>query len=367
MALFTVFMYFLQCYLNGEQRWKSAGLVLTVTMLLISSYYFLYMIAFFAVFYILIYSIMQRYSLKRTVGKVAGLGGMGILGVLIGGVALVPIADTFLESARAGVLAAKGTSHLLSPYKGKTLGTIVARFFSNHMLGIDKDYTGYLNYYEGMILAVSILTVFAVSYFIVKKSTRVKALVLTVFLVFLTIMPLTSRILVFTKHSYRWTFMICFVEALVIGCFLQDVFREKNRKTVLAGSILAIIICGGLLVWMYSFKNIKPDHKVTAGVIGFLAVYLILFAVGTSVKKMYRIFPAAVLLVLICELFVLDYPSLWHRESPTRNQVATEYYNDGTKEAVAMLKEQDDSVYRIEKSYTSASENDGMSQGNTVR
>jgi len=53
-------------------------------------------------------SIMQRYSLKRTVGKVAGLGGMGILGVLIGGVALVPIADTFLESARAGVLAAKG-------------------------------------------------------------------------------------------------------------------------------------------------------------------------------------------------------------------------------------------------------------------
>lgn len=94
-----------------------------------------------------------------------------------------------------------------------------------------------------------------------------------------------------------------------------------------------------------------------------MAVYLILFAVGTSVKKMYRIFPAAVLLVLICELFVLDYPSLWYRESPTRNQVATEYYNDGTKEAVAMLKEQDDSVYRIEKSYTSASENDGMSQG----
>ena len=94
-----------------------------------------------------------------------------------------------------------------------------------------------------------------------------------------------------------------------------------------------------------------------------MTVYLILFAVGTSVKKMYRIFPAAVLLVLICELFVLDYPSLWHRESPTRNQVATEYYNDGTKEAVAMLKEQDDSVYRIEKSYTSASENDGMSQG----
>ena len=72
---------------------------------------------------------MQRYSLKRTAGKVAGLGGMGILGVLIGGVALVPIADTFLESARAGVLAAKGTSHLLSPYKGKSAGNDCGQIF----------------------------------------------------------------------------------------------------------------------------------------------------------------------------------------------------------------------------------------------
>ena len=79
MALFTVFMYFLQCYLNGEKRWKNAGLVLTVTMLLFASYYFLYMIAFFAVFYVVIYSIMQKRSIKSAAGKMIGLGGMGIL------------------------------------------------------------------------------------------------------------------------------------------------------------------------------------------------------------------------------------------------------------------------------------------------
>lgn len=49
--------------------------------------------------------------------------------------------------------------------------------------------------------------------------------------------------------------------------------------------------------------------------------------------------------------FALNYPSLWHRESPTRSQLATEYYNDGTKDAAAYLKAQDDSLYRIEKSY----------------
>lgn len=363
MALFTIFMYFLQCYLNGEQRWKNAGLVITVTLLLFSSYYFLYMIVFFSAFYVIIYSIIQKQAPKKTAGKVVGLGGMGVLGVLIGGVALVPIADTFLESARTNVLSGSGTSGLLKPYKGRTLGTILARFFSNQMLGIDKDYTGYINYYEGMVLAVSILTIFAVSYFIIKKSTRVRTLGLTAFLILLIIMPITSRILVFTKYSYRWTFMVCFLEALVIGFFIQDLRREKDRKTILLSSILAVVLCGGMLAAVYSFKNITPDRKVTVRVTAFFVIYLVLLLAGTCIRKLQKFFAVTVLAVLICELFVLNYPTLWHRESPTRNQMATEYYNDGTKEAAASLKEQDDSVYRIEKSYESASENDGMSQG----
>ena len=130
MALFTVFMYFLQCYLNGEKRWKNAGLVLTVTMLLFASYYFLYMIAFFAVFYVVIYSIMQKRSIKSAAGKMIGLGGMGILGTLIGGIALVPIADTFLESARAGAVSGGSTSGLFHPYKGKKSGKNCSQCFS---------------------------------------------------------------------------------------------------------------------------------------------------------------------------------------------------------------------------------------------
>ena len=273
MALFTVFMYFLQCYLNGEKRRKNAGLVLTVTMLLFASYYFLYMIAFFAVFYVVIYSIMQKRSIKSAAGKMIGLGGMGILGTLIGGIALVPIADTFLESARAGAVSGGSTSGLFHPYKGKTLGTIFARFFSNQMLGIDKDYSGNLNYYEGIVLAVSILTVFAISYFLVKKATRVKAIFLTALMVFLVVMPFTSRVLVFTKNSHRWCFMICFVEALAIGLFLQDVFREKNKKTVLCGGALATIIYAAMMVFVYSFKNIKVNNKIAAEVCAFFVVY----------------------------------------------------------------------------------------------
>ena len=363
MALFTVFMYFLQCHLDGDRRWKNAGLVLTVTLLLFASYYFLYMIAFFAVFYVIIYSVMQKYSFKRTAGKMVGLGGMGILGTLIGGIALIPIADIFLESARAGAVSGGSTSGLLHPYKGKTLGTIVARFFSNQMLGIDKDYSGNLNYYEGMVLAVSILTIFAVSYFIIKKTTRVRALVLTALMIFLAVMPVTSRILVFTKNSHRWCFMLCFVEALAIGLFLQDVFREKNKKTVLCGGILAVIIYAAMLAYVYSFKSIKVDNKIMAEVCVFFVAYLLILVVGTNIRKLHRIFPATVLVVLACELFILNYPSLWHRESPTRSQLATEYYNDGTKEAAAYLKTQDDSLYRVEKSYRSTAENDGMAQG----
>lgn len=363
MALFTVFMYFLQCYLNGEKRWKNAGLVLTVTMLLFASYYFLYMIAFFAVFYLLIYSIIEKRSVKSTVGKVVGLGGMGILGVLMGGIALIPIADTFLESARSGALNGSVTSGILNPYKSKTIGTIFARFLSNQILGIDKDYTGSLNYYEGMVLAVSILTILAVSYFIIKKSTRVHTIILTVLVIFLSVMPVTSRILIFTKSAHRWCFMICFAEALIIGLFLQEVLRERNKKTVLGGGILAVILYAALLIYIYSFKNIKINNKIVAEVSTFFVVYLILVLIVTNIKKLYKIGSTVILAVLVCELFILNYPSLWHRESPTRNQLATEYYNDGTTDAVNYLKSQDDSLYRIEKSYRSTAENDGMAQG----
>lgn len=363
MALFTVFMYFFQCYLNGEKRWKNAGLVLTVTILLFASYYFLYMIAFFAVFYLLVYSIIEKRSVQSTVGKVVGLGGMGILGVLMGGIALIPIADTFLESARSGALNGSVTSGILNPYKSKTIGTIFARFLSNQILGIDKDYTGSLNYYEGMVLAVSILTILAVSYFIIKKSTRVRTIILTVLVIFLSVMPVTSRILIFTKSAHRWCFMICFAEALIIGFFLQDVLRERNKKTVLGGGILAVILYAALLIYIYSFKNIKINNKIVAEVSTFFVVYLILVLIVTNIKKLYKIGSTVILAVLVCELFILNYPSLWHRESPTRNQLATEYYNDGTTDAVNYLKSQDDSLYRIEKSYRSTAENDGMAQG----
>ena len=95
----------------------------------------------------------------------------------------------------------------------------------------------------------------------------------------------------------------------------------------------------------------------------FFVVYLILVFIVTNIKKLYKIGSTVILAVLVCELFILNYPSLWHRESPTRNQLATEYYNDGTTDAVNYLKSQDDSLYRIEKSYRSTAENDGMAQG----
>ena len=362
-ALFTVFMYFLQCYLDGGSRWKSAGLVIVVTMLLLSSYYFLYMTAAFAVVYVVIYSILQRRKIKDTVRNVLGLGGMGALGVMLGGAALMPILDTFLESARADVLSGKDTSSLLRPYKGRTLGTIIARFFSNQMLGIEKEYTGSVNYYEGIVLAVSILTIFAVCYFLVKKRTRIRTVIFTTLAVLLAILPVTSRILVFTTSVHRWSFMLCFVEALVIGLFIQDVCREKEKKTVLVGSILAVLLCGTMLAYVYHFPRIKVNTKAAAGVCVFLITYAVLLNAGIWIKKLQKMLPTAIMAVLVCELFVLNYPTLSYRESPTRNQMATEYYNDGTKEAAFWLKTQDDSVYRVEKSYRSTAENDGMAQG----
>ena len=111
------------------------------------------------------------------------------------------------------------------------------------------------------------------------------------------------------------------------GC----VQRKEQKNSSDRQHTPAIVICGGLLAWMYSFKNIKPDHKVTAGVIGFFGSLSDIICSWNFCKKMYRIFPAAVLLVLICELFVwiIRLCGIVNLRPEIRWQ--TEYYNDGTK------------------------------------
>lgn len=366
MALFTIFMYFLQCYLDEDVKWKNIGLVISVTLLLFSSYYFLYMIAAFSVFYMIVTAVINRMKLKKFFRKIVGLGLMGVLGVFIGGIALMPVMDTFLESARADVLTKSSSINLWRPYNIKKIGNFVARFFSSNLLGAGSEYTGMLNYYEAAVLSVSLLTIFAVCYFIIKKSTRFRTLILAAVSIILLIMPLTSRILVFTAEAHRWTFMICFGEAIVIEYFIHDIATECDRMRISITAVASAVLFAAGMLFIHSCAKkgyYEINVKVCICVCGFFMLYAAVLVIGSWVQRLKCFMIPALFLLLVGELTILNYPSLNWREVPTRSQLATEYYNDGTKEAIDYIEQTDDGVYRVDKTYESASENDGMGQG----
>lgn len=366
-ALFTVFMYLVYLHVEDKEHSRNWILVLFITLMLFTNYYFLYMSGVIGALYIVIYMVCRRESWKKTLMKLAGLAGMGVLGICIGGVCLIPTLNIFSGSTRSDAVNMKYFDSMIKPYKPKWLYAFLARFFSNNTLGIADKYSGISNYYEMAMLFTSSLFTFSVPYLITRKKLRLRTIVLTAMSVVALFLPITGKLLTMNSHTQRWSFMLCFLEALAVGMFVKLLMTERNKVSALisvAVGILFTAVSYGLLFWGKSQKYYKKlDTTVLLICAVFILAYAILILAKSFTLRADRYFPVILTAVLMAELLAANYPSINMRKSPTRNQVATEFYNDGSAEAAEMIRGRDDSVYRVSKTYESASENDGMAQG----
>ena len=73
----------------------------------------------------------------------------------------------------------------------------------------------------------------------------------------------------------------------------------------------------------------------------------VLLFLHLSEKLRQRLLPAIMLLVLIAELAVQNMPSLYDRDFLTKEGFAHNFYNDGTQDASAKIRTEDESLYRI--------------------
>lgn len=361
-AMFTVFLYLVQRFVEEEEKSRNGILVLWITLMLFTNYYFLYMSGLMGALYVLVYLLFRKKNWKVIVRKLLELAGMGILGICIGGGCLVATWNVFRDSIRAGTVALD-LSSAVKPYDLSWLLGFLARLFSNNAMGIGDGYTGPGNYYEIAMLCTSGLFFYGIFYLLLKKQTRRKTLCLTGIVLVLLALPFTGKIFTMNSGTQRWSFALCLLEALVIGIFLKCLRVERDRRkiryTVTAGLIFGAISCG-LLLWGQGQGYYDLYLKYLALAVGFLLIYgIFLLAWGSGKSR-----SGSVLLTLLCvELAVSNYPTLNFRENPTRSQVAVEYYNDGSREAAAASAAGETGPYRIAKTYQSASENDGMAQG----
>lgn len=366
LVMFTVFLYLVYLYTEEQEKSRNGILVLWVAWMLFTSYYFLYMTAFASGVFVVLYMIFNRKSPKQLFKKLAGLAGMGILGMGIGGACLIPTLNTFTESTRSTAVGAVPLAALFFPNGADTLYSFLARFFSNNTMGIANDYTGAGNYYEIAMLFTSSFFLIALPYLLTKKETCVKTLVLTILSVLALVFPVSGKLFTLTLGSHRWTFLLCFLEAYACAVALGMLWDEEKQWRIVVSLIAAAALTGGsyfLLIQAEKQEYFELDYRVMILYGVFLVIYGCLLLAKGWVRPLRIVLPGIMILVLCVEVLVNEYPTVNERLNPTRSQLAVEGYNDGTREAVASIPERDTTPYRVVKTYESASENDGIAQG----
>lgn len=367
-VMFTVFMYLVYVFVENSEQSKNWILVPWITLMLLSNYYFLFSSAVMGAGYVIIYLICKKAPVKKIMCKLLQLAAMGILGVLIGGIGFVAILDNFVSSARTGDIGVIW-SHMFTPFSLQTVISMLGRFMSNNMMGIADDYTGVFNYYEMAMVFTSGLCVIAVVQLLRKKAYRKKTIGILVLIVVSMVFPFAGKVFNLTTGSLRWTYIVCFIEALAIGLAIREILENPDTresfKSAVYGMILAVILAA-IVVW----GEYNPDYPFYQLEYKYIAIYLLfvfvygicicLSAHNTYIRKKLSI---CMLIVVCIEMAVCNYPTINQREFATRQQLLTDYYHDGTEEAYDQLQQMDDSLYRVNKTYTSCSENDSLVQG----
>ena len=364
LMLFTVFLLLVYFYIEDEEKSKNKLLVPWITLMLFTNYYFLYTSGIVGAAFLLVYLIRKREGPVKILKKLVGLGLMGILGILLGGMCLIPTLNIFLSSNRTAS-AVNPVKMMLTPYRIRAWITYVGRFFSNNTFGI-QDYLATLNYYEAIMLSVGVLFLPGLVYLIRKKSTRRISVVLLALSLLMMAFPLTGQVLNLSLYSYRWSFFLCLLEAFVAGYFVREALEDRDfnnlKKSMLTGAVLAFLGFG-FVVWGTRHFEMRLNRIYLVLYAVFFAVYLLLFLGGRRLARLHgKVFAGLLLGVLCLELAVSDFPTINFRQALTRHQMNQERYHDGAKEAYDEIRRLDASVYRVGRN-KEAYINDSMAQG----
>ena len=363
MAGFSACMYGFQLYLEEDRYWYVA--VPTLALLVGCNYYFTYMSAWFLIVYGILYLLFQKKGCLFILKKVGLFALLALLAACISAAYLFSAVTSFFSSNRVSqVESAISTTEMFYPIA--TILAFVARFFSTDLIGTANAFAGPVNYYEAAMLSVSFLFVYSVV-FLLQGKHRWRVLGILVGCTVLLCTPFTSQFLVFTADTQRWTFLLCFLQALTIGLALTEYLTQDKNTKVNKRGLIAIIAGDGVLA-ILGLTLIFYHYHVGGGwlnksscltVVVILLLYHIAFLLLWKSDRKFGV----LLGMIVVELILNNYATVNNRDTITVEQWYTQMYNDGTQEVVEWIKEQDDSVYRINKTYYSVYKTDSMVQG----
>lgn len=313
---------------------------------------------------------MVHFSLK--------VAGLGLMGAGIASAFLFANVQEMLQSPRLS-----GEAALTGLLQGQpvfsfagTKANIAAlmRAFSSNMTGVGSSYQGAINYLEDPLFYCGLISLLLAPQVFVFLGRRQRTLYGALALVFIlpVIFPyFRYAFWLFSGNYYRILSLFIALGAMLLSLKALGNIMASGRLNawLLVGTL--VVLLGGLL-YPYElsgrYTEMAPDPILKWATAGFLCLYALLI-VGISRKKT-RVPAATLLLVALCaELAMTASMTVNGRPVVTAAEFHERVgYNDYSVDIINYLKKNDNSFYRIEKTYASspaihASLNDGMVQG----
>ncbi|MCR5294460.1 MAG: YfhO family protein [Lachnospiraceae bacterium] len=376
--MFSIMMYLLERVLCRETLLRWLFLTLWYALFFISNYYFFYMSGIFCAFYVFFRSLFRALDgrllkkgeialfVRKLFVKELKLAASAAAALAISAAPLCAIAVNFFGSARTGSIGAANLRSLLLPYDLHTYGTYLARLFSADLIGAGSAFSGSASYYDAALLSSTLLVFFAIVYLLFQRRSLPGVLILSAVSFLMLYFQGSGRILTFNPISQRYSFLNLYMAMIALVFFMRSLLDAPSKKKLLAASFVSPILIASLLLALSRGQEryqVSIRKETLLDILAFLVLWtLLMFSISTF-KQLKKLQLGLMLLLLAAELLVLGSTSLYDREYLTRESFRSGFYNDGTAEAAALLKEEDPELYRIcaGESYDQA--NEGLVDG----
>lgn len=326
--------------------------------------------------FLLLYVLLRTYSepeinVKKLASTLRNLILLGTLGLLVSSVLSLPNLMQMVGSTRvsgdASHVSELASMPVFQPGNTHYLFTLLMRTFSSDLLGNGSDYKGWDNYLETPMSYCGLISLMLVPqlFSMINNRKRIVYGALLGLFMFAEIFPWFRRgFWLFLGDYFRdYSLYVSIIFILFAALALDKVIRGGGvNRRVLAASFFTLLI---LLFFPYDFGNkigrsfvmdfsAAIDHGIQAEV----ALFLTLILAGLifiSIGKYRRYAQYYLLAVVFLELASFSYTSVNKREVVTSAELQQKVgYNDYSVDALAYIKQQDNSFFRVEKNYGSA-------------
>ena len=335
----------------------------------------LYLIGLFLLVYIILRLLESKEKEpKKIISLLKKIVFLGITGVAISSFFFINVLQLMLESPRVDGDASYFNSLIAQPvfgFEGFIYGkthylTALMRFFSCDILSSGDKFKGWYNYLEAPLFYCGLISLVSFPHFLSLSDKRKKIIYFT--LIFIFIIPV---IFPFFRYSY-WLFMgdyyrifSFFIALIILLIALKSIdyidSRSEINVKITIGTLLVL-----LLVLYYPYNNAQIiDKNIRNTVTIFIIIYSVLVYL-LQFKEIKNIIKIILLSVIITELMLLYNPTINKRPVILGREISQKVgYNDYTIDAVAFIKSNDKSFFRINKDYYSGrAAHEGLNDAN---